>query len=267
MGQWGRGVPVWKVLKVHAGVHTHCPSSKTLHHAHNTLPLKTPSLSKHPPSQNTLFLKTPSLSKHTPSTQKGLGSQIKRLLRIANAPCNHFLWRPPRVAVWFPSQSVPAAVQEHLVSLGVIVCTGSTGLDTLGQMYKGQHGYSNNHHRLPGVGGDLPSSCSLPIAGHPGMALPRAGARVTGAQKPVPTGLPSADVSVDLLLTVDPLLTPWAGLVHAPNTVNIDVTTLCALVSESSHASVEDPLLVAWARRNRHWQVLCGCVGAYNVWV
>ena len=40
-----------------------------------------------------------------------------------------------------------------------------------------------------------------------------------------------------------------------PAVVNLDVTTLCALVSEVGHGSPERPEMVAWAARVSHWQV------------
>lgn len=51
----------------------------------------------------------------------------------------------------------------------------------------------------------------------------------------------------------DPALLP--PMPPAPNVTNLDVTTLCALVSEVSHADSNGPELQAWAQRVTHWQV------------
>lgn len=40
-----------------------------------------------------------------------------------------------------------------------------------------------------------------------------------------------------------------------PSVTNLDVTTLCALVSEVSHADPKGPELQAWAQRVTHWRV------------
>lgn len=40
-----------------------------------------------------------------------------------------------------------------------------------------------------------------------------------------------------------------------PSVTNLDVTTLCALVSEVSHADPKGPELQSWAQRVTHWQV------------
>lgn len=42
-----------------------------------------------------------------------------------------------------------------------------------------------------------------------------------------------------------------------PSTVNLDVTTLCALVSEVSNSDPRRPDLQQWAQRVVHWQVGC----------
>ncbi|GAX81285.1 hypothetical protein CEUSTIGMA_g8717.t1 [Chlamydomonas eustigma] len=40
----------------------------------------------------------------------------------------------------------------------------------------------------------------------------------------------------------------------APRVANLDVTTMCALVSEVCHAELEDLRLEAWSERNIHWR-------------
>ena len=47
-----------------------------------------------------------------------------------------------------------------------------------------------------------------------------------------------------------------------PSVTNLDVTTLCALVSEVSHADTSNPVLQQWAQKTKHWQVSsvkCAC--------
>ena len=44
----------------------------------------------------------------------------------------------------------------------------------------------------------------------------------------------------------------------APDTVNMDVTTLCALVSEVSNGDAFGADLQQWAQQVTHWQV-CHC--------
>jgi hypothetical protein len=51
----------------------------------------------------------------------------------------------------------------------------------------------------------------------------------------------------------DPALLP--PMPPAPRVTNLDVTTLCALVSEVSHADPKGPELQAWAQRVTHWRV------------
>lgn len=51
----------------------------------------------------------------------------------------------------------------------------------------------------------------------------------------------------------DPALLPPMPAV--PKVANLDVTTLCALVSEVSHTDPAEPQLQAWAQRVVHWQV------------
>lgn len=51
----------------------------------------------------------------------------------------------------------------------------------------------------------------------------------------------------------DPALLP--PMPPAPTTVNLDVTTLCALVSEVSHGDPTRPELQQWAQRVVHWRV------------
>ena len=50
------------------------------------------------------------------------------------------------------------------------------------------------------------------------------------------------------------LLPPMPAM---PKVANLDVTTLCALVSEVSHTDPAEPQLQAWAQRVVHWQVGC----------
>ena len=56
-----------------------------------------------------------------------------------------------------------------------------------------------------------------------------------------------------------------------PTVTNLDVTTLCALVSEVSNGDPKRPALQAWAQRVTHWQVrlyttfLCGCFCAVYI--
>ena len=51
----------------------------------------------------------------------------------------------------------------------------------------------------------------------------------------------------------DPTLLP--SMPSAPTTVNLDVTTLCALVSEVSNGDPSRPELQQWAQKVAHWQV------------
>ena len=53
----------------------------------------------------------------------------------------------------------------------------------------------------------------------------------------------------------DPALLP--PMPPNPTTVNLDVTTLCALVSEVSNGNPRRPELQQWARKVVHWQVGC----------
>lgn len=48
------------------------------------------------------------------------------------------------------------------------------------------------------------------------------------------------------------LLPPFTAL---PAVCNLDVTTLCALVSEVSHGDPLRPALQQWAQRVTHWKV------------
>ncbi len=41
----------------------------------------------------------------------------------------------------------------------------------------------------------------------------------------------------------------------APASTNLDVTTMCALVSELSHGGAQDPDVELWAARTVHWVV------------
>lgn len=41
----------------------------------------------------------------------------------------------------------------------------------------------------------------------------------------------------------------------APASTNLDVTTMCALVSELSHGGAHDPHVEQWAQRTVHWVV------------
>lgn len=50
----------------------------------------------------------------------------------------------------------------------------------------------------------------------------------------------------------DPTLLP--PMPPAPTTVNLDVTTLCAMVSEVSNGDPRRPDLQQWAQRVVHWQ-------------
>lgn len=45
-----------------------------------------------------------------------------------------------------------------------------------------------------------------------------------------------------------------------PEVVNLDVTTMCALVSEVCNGDTERPHIMAWASKVTHWQVLHICV-------
>ena len=53
----------------------------------------------------------------------------------------------------------------------------------------------------------------------------------------------------------DPALLP--PMPPDPTAVNLDVTTLCALVSEVSNGDPRRPELQQWAQRVVHWQVGC----------
>ena len=53
----------------------------------------------------------------------------------------------------------------------------------------------------------------------------------------------------------DPALLP--PMPAAPATANLDVTTLCALVSEVSNGDPRRPELQEWAQRVVHWRVGC----------
>ena len=59
----------------------------------------------------------------------------------------------------------------------------------------------------------------------------------------------------------DPALLP--PMPPAPSVTNLDVTTLCALVSEVSHADPKGPELQAWAQRVAHWRVGT-CIASCN---
>ena len=68
-------------------------------------------------------------------------------------------------------------------------------------------------------------------------------------------GLQAMGVIVTGPGTFDPALLPPTP--PDSSTVNLDVTTLCALVSEVSNGDPRRPELQQWAQRVAHWQVGC----------
>lgn len=73
-----------------------------------------------------------------------------------------------------------------------------------------------------------------------------------GVHTDVKTQLTAMGVRVSGPGLFDPALLP--PMPPAPSVTNLDVTTLCALVSEVSHADSNGPELQAWAQRVTHWQ-------------
>ncbi|DBA72354.1 TPA: hypothetical protein ACH3X2_010511 [Trebouxia sp. C0005] len=73
-----------------------------------------------------------------------------------------------------------------------------------------------------------------------------------GVYTDVKTQLTAMGVLVSGPGLFDPALLP--PMLPAPSVSNLDVTTLCALVSEVSHADPKGPELQAWAQRVAHWR-------------
>ena len=75
--------------------------------------------------------------------------------------------------------------------------------------------------------------------------------------------LQQAGMSPSSILSILTLV-PAASMLPAPPpepvAVNLDVTTLCAMVSEVCNSDVTHPDIQQWAVRVSHWQVRCSWV-------
>lgn len=161
----------------------------------------------------------------------GVQQQALQRLKVAAAPCNHRRWRAPAVVFHFPS-GVAESVRDELSSIGVHV-TGPGALH-------GEAGCAAAAARLPASG----SSKTL---------------RYCNTQVQ-PEHLQQAGLSTSSNLSILTLV-PAASMLPAPPpepaAVNLDVTTLCAMVSEVCNSDVTRPDIQQWAARVSHWQVRC----------
>lgn len=188
---------------------------------------------------------------------KGLQQQVADLLYVASYPANHRSWQPPQVVIYFPS-GVADDVAAQIRHMGAHVAVGpgdqATTMHTAGQRPQ----WHNGRHNC------TMQNCNL-LLQHVCLAW-----YCEALRKLVENLLLTCMCNLSLCLF--PCLSPHAasgapacllftgslpGLrpPPPPAVTNLDVTTLCALVSEVSYADPHSAVMTEWAAQTTHWQV------------
>jgi hypothetical protein len=159
-----------------------------------------------------------------------LREQLRGMLAAAAAPQNFYRWRPPAVAFFSPSP-ISEDVASSVRALGVTVISGAGGALTL-------RGFMPRTYTTLSAHGGMPRRCRSFANSTPATDA----ARLADAEAALRSGLPPPP--------------------PPPDAVNLDVTTLCALVSEVSHRPPGDAAIDAWAARTVHWRTCAAAEAA-----